>query len=59
MEKVEFGPIPSCAKAKTITYRYDIKKQSKIIPIPIPIWFKVLFLENKILNHKKAALELN
>ena len=39
VEKVEFGPIPSCAKAKTITYRYDIKKQSKIIPMPIPIWF--------------------
>ena len=39
VEKVDFGTLPSCAGSKGITYRYDMTKQSKIIPIPIPIWF--------------------
>lgn len=39
VSKVEFGTVPNCTSAKTMTLRYDIRKQSKIIPIPIPIWF--------------------
>ncbi len=39
VQKVEFGAMPNCTSAKTMTLRYDIRKQSKIIPIPIPIWF--------------------
>lgn len=39
MEKAEFPAYKDYVNAKNLVFKYKIKKQTKIIPIPIPIWF--------------------
>lgn len=39
MEKTEFPSHKDYVNAKNLVFKYKIKKQTKIIPIPIPIWF--------------------
>lgn len=39
MEKTEFPSYKDYVNAKNLVFKYKIRKQTKIIPIPIPIWF--------------------
>ncbi len=39
MEKAEFPAYKDYVSAKNLVFRYKIRKRTKIIPIPIPIWF--------------------
>ncbi len=39
MENAEFPSYQDYMSAKNLVFRYKIRKQTKIIPIPIPIWF--------------------
>ena len=39
MENAEFPSYKDYVSAKNLVFKYKIRKQTKIIPIPIPIWF--------------------
>ncbi len=39
MREAELPAYSDYMNAKQLTFKYKIKKQTKIIPIPIPLWF--------------------